>query len=73
MNRLPALITAAVLAICSSSASAGTYLAAATAYATIYDRSPVGNSFDTFGKVDADTRAKLQAIAWDTVKRFHQR
>jgi len=52
---------------------AGTYLAAATAYAAIYDRSPVGNSYDAFGEVDQATAAKLQAVAWSTVRRFYGR
>lgn len=51
----------------------GTYLAAATAYAAIYDRSPVGNTYDAFGEVDQATAAKLQAVAWDTVRRFYGR
>ncbi len=52
---------------------AGTYLAAATVYASIYDRSPVGNSFDAFGEVDRATIEKLQIVAQETVKRFFGR
>jgi len=51
----------------------GTYLAAATAYAAIYDRSPAGNTYDAFGEVDQATAAKLQKVAWDTVRRFYGR
>lgn len=50
---------------------AGTYLAAATVYAALYNRSPVGNTFDAFGEVDPKTRLQLQQVAWDTVKQFY--
>ena len=50
---------------------AGTYLAAATVYAALYGRSPVGNKFDAFGEVDPKTRLFLQQVAWDTVKQFY--
>jgi hypothetical protein len=43
----------------------GAYLAAATVYATLYDRSPEGLAY-TFG-VTADDAAFLQRIAWETV------
>jgi hypothetical protein len=52
---------------------AGTYLAAATVYAALYGRSPVGNNFDAFGEVDTKTRLFLQQVAWDTVKQFYGR
>lgn len=52
---------------------AGTYLAAATVFAALYNRSPVGNTFDAFGEVDPKTRALLQQVAWDTVKQFYGR
>lgn len=52
---------------------AGTYLAAATVYAALYGRSPVGNNFDAFGEVDPKTRLFLQQVAWDTVKQFYGR
>ncbi len=52
---------------------AGTYLAAATIYAAIYGRSPVGNSFDAFGEVDPETIRKLQEVAQDTVQTFYGR
>jgi len=51
----------------------GTYLAAATVYAALYGRSPVGNTFDAFGEVDPKTRLMLQQVAWDTVKQFYGR
>ncbi|MDO9023670.1 hypothetical protein [Zwartia sp.] len=51
----------------------GTYLAAATVYAALYGRSPVGNTFDAFGEVDPKTRLLLQQVAWDTVKQFYGR
>ena len=52
---------------------AGTYLGAATFYATLYGKSPVGNTFDVFGDLDADTRLKLQKVADDTVRAFFAR
>ena len=51
----------------------GTYLAAATVYAALYGKSPVGNTFDAFGEVDPKTRLQLQQVAWDTVKQFYGR
>jgi hypothetical protein len=49
---------------------AGTYLAAATTYAAIYGKSPVGSSF--VSTLDAPTAQFLQQIAWDTVQ-AHQK
>ncbi|MEZ5658338.1 MAG: hypothetical protein R3E83_07330 [Burkholderiaceae bacterium] len=51
----------------------GTYLAAATCYASIYGKSPVGNTYDYFGKIDPETLAFLQQVAWDTVQAFNAR
>lgn len=51
----------------------GTYLAACTVYAAVYGRSPVGNSYDYFGKIDKATAAFLQEVAADTVKQFYGR
>jgi len=51
----------------------GTYLAAATCYASIYGKSPVGNTYDYFGKIDPETLAFLQQVAWDTVQAFNER
>ena len=48
----------------------GSYLAACTVVASVYGVSPVGNAYDCFGRVDKDTAAFLQQVAWDTVKRF---
>lgn len=48
----------------------GTYLAAATVYATIYGVSPVGNSYDYFGKINSETRLFLQTIAEQTVQDY---
>jgi len=50
---------------------AGTYLAAATVYAAVYGKSPVGNTFDAFGEVDPKTRLLLQQVALDAVKQFY--
>jgi len=52
---------------------AGTYLAAATCYAALYGKSPVGNRYDAFGEIDAETRLKLQRVAEDTVRKFFRR
>jgi len=51
----------------------GTYLAACVVYASLYGKSPVGNSYDYYGKVDKDTAAFLQRVAEQTVKRFFGR
>jgi len=49
----------------------GTYLAAATAYASIYKKSPVGNSFTA--DIDADTANFLQTVAWETANEYFGR
>ncbi|TRZ64459.1 MAG: hypothetical protein D4S02_10755 [Rhodocyclaceae bacterium] len=49
----------------------GTYLAACTVYASVYGRSPVGNSYDYYGKIDKETAGFLQQVAADTVKKFY--
>jgi len=49
---------------------AGSYLAAATALATLYGVSPVGLSYDYNGRLDAETAAFLQEIAEQTVAEF---
>lgn len=51
----------------------GTYLAACTVYATLYGKSPVGNSYDYYGKIDKETATFLQQVAADTVKKFQGR
>lgn len=51
----------------------GTYLAAATTYAAVYGKSPVGNSYDVYGAIDAKTAALLQEVAWETVQSFVKR
>lgn len=51
----------------------GSYLAAATVYATIYGKSPVGNAYDAYGQIDAKTAAFLQQVAQDTVTGFFAR
>ena len=48
---------------------AGTYLSAATTYAAVYGKSPVGNKY-TAG-IDAETVKFLQAIAWETVQEYY--
>lgn len=51
----------------------GTYLAACTIYASLYGKSPVGNSYDFFGKIGKEDAAFLQQVADDTVKKFFGR
>jgi len=51
----------------------GTYLAACVVYASLYGKSPVGNSYDYYGKIDKATAAYLQQVAEDTVKKFYGR
>ena len=50
---------------------AGTYLAAATSYAALFKRSPVGSSY-TAG-LDPAVARHLQTVAWDTVQDFYKR
>lgn len=52
---------------------AGQYLAAAVIYASLYGRSPVGNSYDYFGAVDQDARSFVQKVAEETVRSFYGR
>lgn len=47
----------------------GTYLAAATAYASIYKKSPVGIAYTA--DIDAETARFLQAVAWETVNEYY--
>lgn len=52
---------------------AGQYLAASVVYASLYDRSPVGNPYDYFGAIDKDTREFVQKVADETVQKFYGR
>ena len=47
----------------------GTYLSAATVYASLYRETPVGNAY-TAG-IDAETARFLQTIAWETVQNYY--
>jgi len=49
----------------------GTYLATSVVYASLYGKSPVGNTYDYFGAVDKKTAEYLQEVAWDTVRKFY--
>lgn len=49
---------------------AGTYLGAATLYASIFRKSPEGAPV-TMPGVDADTLKLLQTVAWETVQEFY--
>ena len=51
----------------------GTYLAACVTYAALYGKSPVGNPYDYYGKIDKDSAAFLQQVAEDTVRTFYGR
>ena len=46
---------------------AGTYLAAAVVYATLYQANPVGNAYSYHDKLSADICQHLQQIAWEVV------
>ncbi len=48
----------------------GTYLAAATVYASLYGRSPVGNSYDAWRAVDPAVARFLQEVAHETVEDY---
>ena len=52
---------------------AGTYLAACTAYASLYGRSPVGNAYNYFGAIEPALAQQLQQAAHDTVRKFFGR
>lgn len=47
----------------------GTYLSAATVYASLYRETPVGNAY--IAGIDADTAHFLQTIAWETVQDYY--
>lgn len=51
----------------------GVYLAACTVYASLYGKSPVGNTYDFYGRVSREDAAFLQAVAEDTVRTFFGR
>lgn len=51
----------------------GTYLAAATALASLYGVSPVGNPYDYFGEVSREDALFLQQVAEATVIKFYGR
>ena len=51
----------------------GTYLAACTTFATMYGRSPVGNSYRAEGITDDALATQLQQVAQDVVTQFFQR
>jgi len=46
---------------------AGTYLAAAVVYASLYETTPVGNVYNYHGKLPADLCQHLQQVAWEVV------
>ena len=50
----------------------GSYLAANVVYASLYGKSPVGNTFrEREPEIDEETATFLQNVAWDTVKSFY--
>jgi hypothetical protein len=49
----------------------GTYLAACVVYASLYEQSPVGNTYHMMHPIDAEMATFLQTVAWDTVKSFY--
>ena len=52
---------------------AGTYLASAVTYATLYGGNPVGLAYDYYGRLPADQTAFLQKVAEETVKAYQAR
>ena len=52
---------------------AGTYLASAVVYATIYGESPAELSYDYFGRLPADQAENLRRIAQETVEAYQSR
>ncbi len=50
----------------------GTYLAACTVFASVFNESPVGLNYDYNGLVDPSDKLFLQEIAESTVRTFHQ-
>ncbi|MGL4322541.1 MAG: hypothetical protein ACRCTD_00770 [Beijerinckiaceae bacterium] len=50
---------------------AGTYLSAATTYAVLFGKSPVGSKY--VAGLDAETAAHLQQVAWDTVQAYYKK
>ena len=46
----------------------GTYLGASTAYASIYNKSPVDNTY--VAGIDPKTASFLQSVAWETVQEY---
>lgn len=51
----------------------GTYLAACTVYASVYGKSPVGNTYDYYGRISKEDAEFLQKVAEKTVKEFFGR
>lgn len=51
----------------------GTYLAACVVFASLYGATPVGNSYDYYGRIDRSMATFLQEVAQATVRRFHGR
>jgi len=51
----------------------GTYLAAATVFASLYGESPVGNSYTYYGEISPEDALFLQQVAEDTVRDFFRR
>lgn len=51
----------------------GTYLAACTVYASVYGKSPMGNTYDYYGRISKEDAAFLQKVADETVKKFYGR
>ena len=48
----------------------GTYLAACTVFASIYDLSPIGMKYDYFGSIDESDKNFLQEIAHEVTSTY---
>ena len=51
----------------------GTYLAACTVFASIYDKSPIGIKYDYFGAIKEQDRKFLQRIADEATSNYYNK
>jgi len=51
----------------------GTYLAALTVFASVYQANPIGTTYDYFGAISKDDALFLQKVAQKTVREFYAR
>ena len=51
----------------------GTYLAACTVFASIYDKSPIGIKYDYFGEINEQDKKFLQRIADEATSNYYNK